>query len=215
MAADEPDFQVGDTFSVDTWGRLTGADIARRGLDVLAGIVRSNHVDCPSHHHFWCAPPDARVFVIADLYQAGNPQGEHYIGCYLRGADFGDDGVPTIHQSPSLKMVMQLLDDGRVFIHLGPLVDPGDGDSGMGFGLLDQQNAERFVVIPRPVPNVPAVPDGPITFVLQRFNDLWYLAHLPNDGESSSSAQLRVFATIPVNSNPNQFAQVEIDNFPG
>ena len=214
MATNETEFQIGDVFAVDTWGRLSAADIARRGIDVLGGIVRNCHDDCASPYHFWCAPSDLRVFVMADLYQAANPEGEHYIGCYLRGADFDDDGVPIIHQSPSLKIVMQLLDDGRIFVHLGRLADQGDGDSETGFGLIDQTSAERFVVIPRPVPNVPHVPEGPITFVLQRLDELWYIAHFPQDGAPPGNSQLRVFATIPVGSNANHLTQVEINDFP-
>ncbi len=94
MAQEGIPFGVGDTFSVSTWGRLSPGDIARRGIDVLMGIVRSYHADCGDPLHFWCAPEGIRVFVMADLYQSGNEQGEHYIGCYLRGADFDNEGVP-------------------------------------------------------------------------------------------------------------------------
>lgn len=214
MASDAAEFRVGDTLEVDTWGRLSVSEIARHGIDVLAGMVTSYHANCTSPYHFWCAPPDMRVFAMAELYQAGNPQGEHYIGCYLRGADFDDDGLPTIHRSPSLKMVMQLLDDGRVFVHLGPLADSGTESTADGMGLLNQQAAQRFVVIPRPVPNVPAVPDGPVTFVLQRLENLWYVAHFPHSDTPVGSSRIQLFATMTVGPQPTQFAEVKINNFP-
>ena len=102
---------------------------------------------------------------MADRYQPGSSQGEHHIGCYLRGADFDDDGVPTIHPSPSLKMIVQLLVDGRVFVQLGPLADSATEASGAGLGLLDQRTAQRFLVIPRPVSTFLRFPMG---------RSLWY-----------------------------------------
>ena len=214
MSNDQTEFQIGDTFAINTWGRLTATDIARRGVDILAGIVRNHHADCPSPYHFWCAPPQVQVFAMAELYQATGKQGEHYIGCYLRGADFDASGVPTIHESPSIKMIMQLLDDGRVFVHFGPLSVSGSGDSGPGFGLLDQQAAERFMLTPWPVPNVPEAPGEPITFVFQRYGGNWYIAHFAHDGVLPESTQLKVFATLSVSANSAQLTQIEIDNFP-
>ena len=214
MAQDDSQFQVGDTFSIATWGRLAERDIAQRGIDVLIGMVRAHHVNCTAPNHFWCAPSQMRVFVMADLYQADGTQGEHYIGRYLRGADFNSDGVPTIHETPSLKAIMQLMDDGRVFVHFGRLVDQGNGRSAGDFGLLGQQTGERLVVTPRPVPNVPQEPGRHITFVLQRFNDAWNIAHFPHDDELPGNAQVRVIATLPVSPNPSPQSQIEINDFP-
>ena len=214
MAQEGIPFGVADTFSVSTWGRLSPGDIARRGIDVLMGIVRSYHADCGDPLHFWCAPEGIRVFVMADLYQSGNEQGEHYIGCYLRGADFDNEGVPTIHETPSLKMLMQLMDDGRVFVHFGPLSTQGSDDSMGGIGLLDQRVAQRLPVIPWPVPNVPDEPGEHITFVLQRIEDTWYVAHFPHNSEFPERAHIRVFATLPVKPDPSPHIQLEINDFP-
>lgn len=62
-------------------------------------MISAYHANCDEPNHFWCAPPQLRVFAMAEFYQPGNPEGEGYIGCYLRGADFDDDGVPTIHEA--------------------------------------------------------------------------------------------------------------------
>ena len=81
-------YEEGDTLSIASWGRLSKQDLAQHGIDVLAGMIRAYHEKCPSPNHFWCAPPQLQVFVLAELYQANGDQGEHYIGCYFRGADF-------------------------------------------------------------------------------------------------------------------------------
>ena len=84
-------------------------------------MIRAYHRECQSPNHFWCAPPEMQVFIMAELYQANGDQGELYIGCYLRGADFDNNGIPSIHERPSLKALIHLLDDGRVLVNLDSL----------------------------------------------------------------------------------------------
>lgn len=103
------EFKPGDTFSVSTWGRLPKQKLAQKGLDVLMGMLSAYHANCRWPTHFWCAPPEETVSAVAEIYQADNPQGEHYIGCFLR-----DD----FDQPPSLKLVMQPLSNGRVLYNL-------------------------------------------------------------------------------------------------
>ena len=116
MAQSQFPYEEGDTFSIASWGRLSKRDLAQHGLDVLATMVRAYHKECPCPNHFWCAPPEMQVFVMAELYQADGDQGEHYIGCYLSGADFDNDGILGIHERPSLKALIQRLEDARLAI---------------------------------------------------------------------------------------------------
>ena len=103
-------YEEGDEFSIASWGRLSNRDLAQHGIDVLAGMIRAYHRECQSPNHFWCAPPEMQVFIMAELYQANGDQGELYIGCYLRGADFDNNGIPSIHERPSLKALIHLLE---------------------------------------------------------------------------------------------------------
>ena len=61
-------------------------------------MINSYHKEFPCPNHFWCDPPEMQVFVMAELYQADGDQGEHYMGCYSRGADFDSDGIPNIKE---------------------------------------------------------------------------------------------------------------------
>ena len=204
----------GDTISIASWGRLSGRDLAQHGIDILAGMIWSHHGECPSPNHFWCAPPEMQVFVLAELYQANGDQGELYIGCYLRGADFDERGVPSIHKEPSMKALIQLLEDGRVLVNLGKLADAEPDKSFGGFGLLDQQTSEFIVVTPVSVPNVTEEAGNQASFALRRLDNAWSIAHFPLGQESSENTQARVFATFPVAPNPSPLTVLEIKNFP-
>ena len=175
------EFKPGDTFSVSTWGRLPKQELAQNGLDVLMGMLSAYHANCRWPTHFWCAPPEETVSAVAEIYQADNPQGEHYIGCFLRG-DFD--------QPPSLKLVMQPLSNGRVFVQFGA-VSPS--------GLLTQEAAERFTVAPRHVPDVPEDLGERITFVLRR-DKVWHIARL--EGDAAAPAYVRIIAQLPILPDP-------------
>ena len=205
---------VGDTLSVSTWGRLAPAAIARHGISNLAGMISAYHTNCDEPNHFWCAPPQLRVFAMAEFYQPGNPEGERYIGCYLRGADFDDDGVPTIHEAPSLKALMQPMDDGHVFVQFGRITDRGKSNSVAGLGMLDRGTSEYLLVTPRSVPDVPQEIGNSITFVIQRFRNAWHIAHFLHDDEFPTNAQARVFASLPVSPQPSPLTRIVIDNDP-
>ena len=214
MAQSQFPYEEGDTFSIASWGRLSKRELAQHGLDVLAAMVRAYHKECPSPNHFWCAPPEMQVFVMAELYQADGDQGEHYIGCYLRGADFDNDGIPSIHERPSLKALIQRLEDGRVLVNLGRLANADPGKSFGDLGLLDQRTAEFMVVAPESVANVPRELGSRASFVLRRLDKVWGVAHFLEDQESSTSTQVRVFGTFPVAPSPSPFAVLQIENFP-
>ena len=207
-------YQEGDTLSIASWGRLSKRDLAQHGIDVLVGIVRAYHGECPSPNHFWCAPSDMQVFVMAELYQANGDQGEHYIGCYLRGANFDDNGIPSIHEGPSLKALIQRLEDGRVLVNLGRLANVEPGKSFGGLGLLDQQTAEFIVVTPEAVKDVPEEAGNSASFVLRRLDNVWSFAHFPWDQESSTNSQARVFAALPVAPSPSPLTVLQINNSP-
>ena len=207
-------YEEGDTFSIASWGRLSKRDLDQHGLDVLAAMIRSYHEECPSPNHFWCAPPEMQVFVMAELYQANGDQGEHYIGCYLRGADFDNDGIPSIHERPSLKALFQRLEDGRALVNLGRLANGDPGKSFGDLGLLDQRTAEFMVVTPDSVANVPKESGNRASFALRRLDNVWSVAHFPQDQESSTNTQARVFATFPVAPNSSPFTVFQIKNFP-
>ena len=201
-------------FSISSWGRLSKRDLAQHGIDVLAGMISAYHGDCPSPNHFWCAPPELQVFVMAELYQASGEQGEHYIGCYFRGADFDHSGIPSIQERPSLKALIQRLDDGRVLVNFGRLAAGESGTSLGGFGLLDQRTSELIVVTPRPVSDVPVEEDDQASFVLRRLDNAWSLAHLQQDQESSTNVHARVFAEFPVAPGPSPLTMLQIKNSP-
>ena len=207
-------YQAGDTFSISTWGRLTWQGIAQHGIAVLAGMVSAYHANCPESHHFWCAPPQLRVLAMVNLYQPSGAAGENYIGCYFSGADFSDDGVPTIHQTPSLKALMQPLDDGRVFIQFGRITDQDSSQSAGGLGMLDRRTSEYFVATPHPIPDVPYDIGSSATFVFQRFNNAWHIAHFPHGDELPAKAQVRVFATLPVLPQPSILTKIVIRDDP-
>ena len=207
-------YQEGDTFSIASWGRLSERDLAQHGIDVLAGMIRSYHRECPSPNHFWCAPPDMQVFVMAELYQANGDQGEHYIGCFLRGADFDDNGIPSIHERPTLKALIQRLEDGRVLVNLGKLESGESSESFGDLGLIDQQTAELIMVTPESVANVPMDAGSQVSFVLRRLDNVWSLAHFSQEQGSSTNVQARVFAALPVAPNPSPLTVLQIDNSP-
>ena len=206
--------EEGDTISIASWGRLSNGDLAQHGIDILAGMIRTYHGECPSPNHFWCAPPEMQVFVTAELYQANGDQGEHYIGCYLRGADFDDNGIPSIHERPSLKALIQRLEDGRVIVNLGRLANDEPGNSFGSLGLLDQRTAEFIVVTPESVANVPKDADNQASFVLRRLDNVWSLAHFSLDQEPSTTTQARVFAALPVAPSPSPLTVLQIEDFP-
>ena len=215
MTQDESSFQAGDTLGIASWGRLSTQALAQNGIDALMGMIRAYHANCPAPYHFWCAPPEMTVFAMADLYQASGERGEHYIGCYLRGADFDSDGVPTIHKTPSLKAIMQLLDDGRVLVNFGGLTNHQDeSESFGGFGLLDSRTAELFVVTPVDIPNVPDDPGNHVTFLLQRSNNVWEIAHFPHDDEFPADAQVQVIAALSVDPNPSPLTLLRVTDAP-
>ena len=207
-------YEEGDTFSIASWGRLSKRNLAQHGIDVLVGMIRAYHGECPSPNHFWCAPPEMQVLVMAELYQANGDQGEHYMGCYLRGAEFDKNGIPSIHQRPSLKALIQRLGDGRVLVNLGRLANGEPDKSFSGLGLLDQRTAEHIVVTPESVANLPKETDDRVSFVLRRLDNVWSLAHFPQDQESSTNRQARVFATFPVAPSPSPLTVLRIKNFP-
>ncbi len=209
-------YEEGDTFSIARWGRLSKRDLAQHGIDVLAGMIRAYHGECPSPNHFWCAPSEMQVFVMAELYQANGDQGEDYIGCYFRGADFGNSGIPRIQERPSLKAIIQRLDDGRVLVNLGRQAVGESGKSLGGFGLLDQRTSELIVVTPRSVGDVPREADNLASFVLKRLDAAWSLAHVhfPQDQGSSSNIQARVFAAFPVAPRPSPLTVLQVKNSP-
>lgn len=207
-------YDKGDTFSVASWGRLSKQDLAQHGIDVLVGMIKAYHGECPSPNHFWCAPPEMQVFVVAELYQAGGEQGEHYIGCYLRGADFDDNGIPSIHERPSLKALIQRLEDGHALVNLGRLANGEPGKSVGGLGLLDQQTAEFIVVTPESVVDVPEEAGNQTSFVLSRLDNVWSLAHFLPDQESSTNTQVRVFSAFPVAPRPSPLTVLQIENSP-
>jgi hypothetical protein len=190
---------------------LSTQALAQNGLEVLMGMVRAYHTNCPAPFHFWCATPELTVFAMADLYQASGEEGDHYIGCFLRGADFDSDGVPTIHEMPSLKAIMQPLDDGRVLVIFGGLTNRGESSSLGGLGLLDQRTAEHFVVTPARIPNVPEEPGNHVTFLLQRSNNIWEIAHFAHEGEFPADAQIQVFAAFPVDPIPSPLTILKIN----
>ncbi len=207
-------YEEGDTFSIASWGHLSKRDIAQHGIDILAGMIMTYHGECPSPNHFWCAPPEMQVFLMAELYQANGDQGEHYIGCYLRGAEFDDNGILSIHERPSLKALIQCLEDGRVLVNLGRLANDEPGKSFGGLGLLDQRTAEFIVVTPESVANVPKDADNQASFVLRRLDNVWSLAHFSLDQEPSTTTQARVFAALPVAPSPSPLTVLQIEDFP-
>ena len=179
MAHSDFPYEEGDVFSIATWGRLSKRDLAQSGIDVLTGMIMAYHEECQSPIHFWCARPEKQVFALAELYQASGEQGEHYIGCFFRGASFDDNGIPSIHERPSLKALFQRLEDGRVLVNLGGLTNRQSEESFGGFGLLDQRTAEYTVVTPDSVANVPKESGIQASFVLRRQDNVWILASLP------------------------------------
>ena len=207
-------YEQGDVFSIASWGRLSTRGLAQSGIDVLVGMIRAYHVECPSANHFWCALPEMQVLALAELYQADGDQGEHYIGCYLRGANFDDNGIPSIHEQPSLKALFQRLDDGRVLVNLGRLTNRQTDESFGGLGLLDQRTAEFTVVTPESVANVPKESGNQASFVLRRQDNVWIVAHFLQDQESSTNTQARVFATFPVAPSPSPFTVLQVKDSP-
>ena len=167
--------------SIVRWGELSKQDLAQRGIDSLLGLLSAYHENCDSH--FWCTPPQARVFVMADFYQAAGSNGENYIGCYLRGADFDRDGIPTIHQTPSMKMLLQPLSNGQVCATVGQVRPDEDGTSAGGLGMLDRATAVNFLVTPRTVPDVPNDPGDYTTFVIQRMDNQRQIAYFHHGAE--------------------------------
>ena len=214
MVQNDFPYKEGDTFSIASWGRLSNRDLAQHGIDVLAGMIMAHHGECPSSNHFWCAPPGMQVFTMAELYQANGKQGEHYIGCYFRGADFDNNGIPSIHERPSLKAVIQRLGDGRVLVKIGRLANEESGKSFGGLGLLDQGTAEFIVVTPVAVADVPAGAGNKASFVFRRLDNVWGIAHLSQDQESLTNTQVRVFAVFPVAPNPSPLTALQIKDFP-
>ena len=212
MAQSQFPYEEGDTFSIASWGRLSKRDLAQHGLNVLATMISSYHKECPSPNHFWCAPPEMQVFVMAELYQADGDQGEHYIGCYLRGADFDSDGIPSIHERPSLKALLQRLDDGRVLVNLGRLANEDPGESFGGLGLLDQRTAEFMVVTPDSVTDAPNELGNQASFVFRRMDKVWDVAHFLQG--SSTNTRVQVFGTFPVAPSPSPLTVFQIENFP-
>ena len=208
-------YEEGDTFSIASWGRLSKPDLAQYGIDVLAGMIRAYHRECPSPNHFWCAPPGMQVFAMAELYQANGDQGEDYIGCYFSGANFDDNGIPTIHERPSLKALIQRLGDGRVLVNIGRLANEEEPDKSLGgLGLLDQGTAELILVTPGSVADVPKEVGNKASFVLRRLENVWGLAYFSQDQGSSTNTQARVFAAFPVATNPSPLTVLEIKNSP-
>ena len=214
MAHSDFPYEEGDVFSIATWGRLSKRDLAQSGIDVLTGMIMAYHEECQSPIHFWCARPEKQVFALAELYQASGEQGEHYIGCFFRGASFDDNGIPSIHERPSLKALFQRLEDGRVLVNLGGLTNRQSEESFGGFGLLDQRTAEYTVVTPDSVANVPKESGIQASFVLRRQDNVWILAHYLQEQESSTNAQAQVFATFPVAPSPSPLVVLQMKNFP-
>ena len=197
LTADDQDY-----VSIDRWGHLSKQDLAQLGIDSLLGLLSAYHENCDSH--FWCAPPpQVNVFVMADFYQATGNNGENYIGCYLRGADFDGDGVPTIHQTPSMKLLLQPLSNGQVCAAVGQVGPDEDGTSAGGLGMLDRTTAVNFLVTPRTVPDVPHDPSDFTTFVVQRMNNQWQIAYFYHGTEYPASSQVKVFAALPAYSQPS------------
>ena len=208
MTRSEFPYEVGDEMAIASWGRLSKRDLAQHGIDVLVGMIRDHHKDCPSANHFWCAPQEMQVFLLAELYQADNDQGEHYIGCYFSGADFDNDGIPRFHESPSLKAVIQRFEDGHALVRLG---QPMGCSSGAG--MLDQRTAELLVVTPDSVPNVPEELSVHASFVLRKLDDVWTVAHFFQD-EGSTEIEARVIAQFLVDPSPSPFTVLQMKDFP-
>lgn len=212
MAQDDSGFRVGDTFQISSWGRLTQQEVARRGIAVVLGMVGAYHANCPVPDHFWCSPPQSPLFALAELYQPSNVQGEGYIGCYFRGADFDRDGVPTIHARPSLKALMQPLDDGRVLVHFGRVADPGSDEPGLG--LLDQSTVEYSIVTPRAVPDIPEDDGAGTTFVLHRGDGAWTIAHCLQSGDGPEVTKARVLFKLQVDPEPSPPTKLLLNDSP-
>lgn len=212
MTQGESEFQVGDTLQLRPWGRLTNEEIAQRGIEVLMGMVRGYHAECREPNHFWCDPLPSTVFVVAELYQSSSKQGEGYIGCYLRGADFDQSGAPILHEKPFQKILMQPLTDGRVLVHLGRVTEDESGRVAMG--LLDQRTVEYTIVTPRAVPNITAS-DGPATtFVIQRTNGVWAIALCLQPIDGSGTIQARLIGSLQVDPKPSPLTKLSIGNSP-
>lgn len=212
MTQGEAEFQVGDTLQLNSWGRLTNQEVAQRGIEVLMEMVRGYHAECGEPNHFWCDPPPSTVFVVAELYQSSSKQGEGYIGCYLRGADFDQSGAPTLQEKPSQKILMQLLTDGRVLVHLGRVTEDKSGRAAMG--LLDQRTVEYMIVSPRAIPNITASESPTTTFVIQRTNGVWAIALCLQPIDGSGTIQARLLGRVPVDPKPSPLTKLSIGNFP-
>ena len=212
MAKDDKGMQVGDTFQVIQWGNVTQEVTAQRGIDVLMGLIGRYHANCPMQTHFWCAPPQKPVFALAEFYHAANADRSDYIGCYIRGADADRDGKLAVHARPSLKALMQLLDDGQVFVQFGGISEDPTGRSALG--LLDRSTVENLMVRPRSMPEVPAVRGPGAAFMIQRAGSAWVIARCLDFGSGQNASQAMVFAQVPVDPEPSPLTRMDFTNFP-
>ena len=205
MAQDPPSYKVGDEFGVSTWGRLTRQEIAQYGVETLVGMLRAWHVNCPM---------PTRIFVKAELYQAGNPDGEHYIACYFTSADFDERGVPVLSPQPSLKALLQRLDNGQVWAQVGR-IDSSRSDEFIGdFGLLDRSTVEMIMVSPTRIPSIPISDDESVSYFFQRVENVWQVACLVGANQSSDRAHAEVIGSFPVPAEPSPFTVIDLRNSP-
>ena len=133
---------------------------------------------------------------------------------YSSGANFDDNGIPTIHERPSLKALIQRLGDGHVLVSIGRLANEESDKSFGGLGLLDQATAELILLTPGAVADVPKEVGNKASFVLRRLENVWGLAYFSQDQGSSTNTQARVFAAFPVAPNPSPLTVLEIKTPP-
>ena len=212
MVENNKDMQVGDTFGVIPWGSITQEETAQRGIEVLLGLISRYHADCPVAAHFWCAPQQKQVFALAELYFSSNADGGDYIGCYVRGAGADENGRLAVHPRPTLKALMQLFDNGQVFVQLGEIAEDPSGRS--AYGLIDRSTVEYLMVRPRSMPEVPTVAGPGAAFMMQRVKNVWVVARCLDFGSGQEASRAVVFGQVPVDPDPSPLTVMNITNFP-
>ncbi len=212
MAQDGIDMQAGDTFQVIPWSITTQEETAQRGIEVFMGLIGRYHANCPIPTHFWCAPPQNQVLALVELYLASNAEGGGYIGCYMRGAGADENGRLAVQTRPSLKALMQLMDNGHVLVQFGGIAEDPSGRS--AYGLVDRNTVEYLMVRPRSMPEIPAVTGSGLAFMVQRARDEWVIARCLDFGSGQNVSQAMVFAQVPVDPNPSPLTRMDFTNFP-
>ncbi len=159
------------------WGNLEKEQCALYGMEAVAGMVSTRHQACG---HFWC--DDVSRAIVAELYYNRLRPTADYIGVFLWSApnitaEPDGNGLRFFGENkPALKLVIQPLTDGSVFIRKGSITHVPGKDSAAGQGHIDDDTAEELRVYPRQVPNMLVdSSDRWPTYSLYRNEDGWHI----------------------------------------